>query len=358
MNLFFVGSLRLLVKSLAGKSVYRLDSTKLIKDKLVNYLPLKALAVKNKTDNKKDLDCSVTDLIRHLDMETISEIESKYSLSTDNKAHIKLNVPLTVDTENGHAENVSELNGIAIPVSFELHQRAGHCSVLEHLVKNSETLPMQHRERILQIRRKLRGDKNIGNSKLETHQLLYLANLYNAYVSGYNSKREQIKQYDWLDQETLTTAEHRLSKYIPQEAEYEKELSCVMLGRKITGHLDIVDKDTIWELKCVRQLEPVHFIQLTVYAWLYEQRCGKIPILKVFNVLTEEIIKLSITGSLPELVSYLVVKRYGTKREVVTDEVFLDSLKHTPTDQGKETLVKTTTKSKCLIFQDSDSDSD
>ena len=131
-----------------------------------------------------------------------------------------------------------------------------------------------------------------------------------------------------------------------------------MLGRKITGHLDIVDKDTIWELKCVRQLEPAYFIQLTVYAWLYEQQYGKIPTLKVFNVLTEEIIKLSITGSLPELISYLVVKRYGTKGKVVSDEVFLDSLKPNSNSQSNTISGKPSTKSKCLIFQDSDSDSD
>ncbi len=332
-----------------------MDKTKLVTDRLVDFQELKPLAIKNKFNANKELDCSVTDLIRHLDMETIVELSEKYTTKVIKRAGKSLNVALTVETDNGHAENVSELNGIAIPMSFELKQCGGHCSVLEHLMKNSETLPIEHRNHISDVRKRLKSREGGG---LAISDKLYLANLYNAYVSGYNSKREQIKNYDWLSQDTLDIAETRLAQYISESAEYEKELKWVMLGRKITGHLDIVNQGIIWELKCVKQLEPAHFIQIAVYAWLYQQNCNRVPELQVFNILTDEVVGLTFhdPDGLEELVSTLVKKKYGTKREIQSDEEFLADL----TKSNKNPQISTSggSKKKCLIFQDSDSDSD
>ncbi len=122
-----------------------------------------------------------------------------------------------------------------------------------------------------------------------------------------------------------------------------------MLGRNIIGRVDIIQGETIWELKCAKQLEPVHYIQLIVYGWLYQQKYGETKLLKVFNILTEEIVRIEMTGTLSEVVQYLITKKYGTQRQTLNDKEFLASVLGSPSRQ--ESLTKPSVKppkSKCL----------
>ncbi len=302
-----------------------IDRQKLANDPKVTFLPLKRLVLKNKQTENHTLDCSVTELIRHLDMETIEKLNGMYRVVQLKKPGPPLNLPLTVGNTQKGAENVSDLNGIAIPMRFELKQRTGCCSVLEHLVKNSEKFPEKHQTQILSIRRRLRENEKVKTGLgLEISDLLYLANLYNSFESGYNSKREQIKHYDWISQDTFRTAEKRLGKYLNENADYEREINSVMLGRNIIGRVDVIQDKTLLELKCTRQLEPVHYVQVAVYGWLYQQKYGEDIELRVFNILTEEMVKLEITDSLNEIVSYLVTKKYGSSQETLDDQAFLN----------------------------------
>ena len=243
-------------------------------------------------------------------METLEELSKKYNCHTIKRPGKCLEVTHTVKTSDGHSENVCEINGIAIPINFELTRREGHCSVLEHLIRNSERFPSSHREKILSIRRQL-----TSNKVLLAPDILYLAHLFSSYVSGYNCKREQIKMYNWLSEEVMTETNYRLINYIDENAQYEKELSASLIGRKITGHLDIVQDNLIWELKCVKALEPVHFIQVLVYGWLYNVEFNKEMKLQVLNVLTEEIVEVVPTCELSEIVAFLIEKRWGNDRK-------------------------------------------
>ena len=40
----------------------------------------------------------------------------------------------------------------------------------------------------------------------------------------------------------------------------------------LKGLIDIETENTVWEIKCVQNLTDEHFIQLGIYAWLYEKQ--------------------------------------------------------------------------------------
>ena len=340
-----------------------IDRERLRRDQMVDFLPLKHLRLKNDFSSTKDIECGVTELIRHLDMETLEEVSTKYTCQVITSKGVCMKVAHTVETQGGHSENVCEINGIAIPINFELARRQGHCSVLEHLVKNSETLPHNHRENILRIRRELSKENSLGSN-----DTLYLANLFNAYVSGYNCKREQITDYSWLPDEIFQEANKRLHKYINESAEYEKEVTASLLGRKITGHLDIVGDNIIWELKCVTALESIHYIQVLIYGWLYEQEFGKLLTLQVFNVLSDEVIQVKPNCELSQIVAYLIEKRWGKKGNKLDDNEFLKMVKSNSISVNRNSqslsgcgVINKGHKpnrqlSACLIMSDSDSD--
>jgi hypothetical protein len=330
---------------------------------MVDFVPLKRLSLKKDFKNKIDIECGVSELIRHIDMESLEELGQKYNCHTIKQPEKYLEITHTVKTRNGHFENVCEINGIAIPINFELTRREGHCTVLEHLIKNSERFPSDHRDKILTIRRHL-----TSNRVLLASDILYLANLFASYVSGYNCKREQITNYNWISEELFTQTNYRLNNYINKNAQYEKEISASLIGRKITGHLDIVQDNIIWELKCVKALEPVHFIQILVYGWLYMVEFNKEMKLQVLNVLTDEIIEVVPNCELSEIVAFLIEKRWGKKDDKISDSEFLDMINTSVTNIGcSNSITKTNKKSKlltkvvnsnCLIMSDSDSDSD
>ena len=66
--------------------------------------------------------------------------------------------------------------------------------------------------------------------------ILYLSNLYHSFVSGYNCKREQITEYDWVTDSQAKRAQHRLGRHLHNGAKFEEEFSKCLLGRRIVGY--------------------------------------------------------------------------------------------------------------------------
>ena len=103
-------------------------------------------------------------------------------------------IPLTIETKDSRHESVADLNGIAFPVNLELSRNGTKCAALEYTMQCMDTLPPEHRERLVKLRQYLKRGKPIARC-----DLLYIANMYSSIVSGYISKREQIIHYDWLE---------------------------------------------------------------------------------------------------------------------------------------------------------------
>ena len=104
--------------------------------------------------------------------------------------------------------------------------------------------------------------------------------MYCSKMSGYNYKLAQIQNYDWLKQSELDKGVERLKKHVSEKGQFEVRYSHTdraITYDEIVGFVDCIDRNTVWEFKCVQKLQNEHIIQLALYAYLVETKHRKAP---------------------------------------------------------------------------------
>lgn len=226
--------------------------------------------------SSNSLSVAVRDLIKNLSNDTLNYLFNyvKYEIiNPPNKPQIQLQSKVT--TKNDLFEDVSDINGLAIPAIYE-YKNTKSISMLEQIVKSLHgyhqiginediRLPDTHRKAILDIYAKYKGGVTRNS------EVLYISNVYNSLLTGFIGKREQINKYDWLAQKPLEDALEILKKIISTNAQYEKRISVGVNNKIVVGTIDCIDNNTIWELKCVSGLSREHILQLVLYSYLNEK---------------------------------------------------------------------------------------
>lgn len=266
------------------------DRLLLIHDYQNNYLPfLDRKSLKTTCDivtNKNfmgkaklsnvSISIAVKDLIKNLSNESLNFIFNHVKCKITNKAnssHIQLQSK--VQTKNDLYEDVSDINGLAIPAIYE-YKNTKKISMLGQILKfvagheqigiNSDLkLPDTHKNAMQYI-----NVKHMNNM-IHNDDILYIANVYNSLLTGFIGKREQINKYDWLEQNNVDKALKILQKYISSNAQYEKRIQCSVNNKVIIGVIDTIDNNVIWELKCVSTISKEHILQLVIYSYLNER---------------------------------------------------------------------------------------
>jgi hypothetical protein len=105
---------------------------------------------------------------------------------------------------------------------------------------------------------------------------------------------------------------------------------------KFNAIVDIVTKNTIWELKCTNDITFEHKIQVVIYAWIwrltYENTNDTKPkIFRILNIKTGEVWKLNST--IEQLTPIIVVllkkiikfnKEINENADIESDETFIN----------------------------------
>ena len=200
---------------------------------------------------------SVTELVRHLPCEIVEQALTYLEIEEVKKEEEFIDVPVVVKQREIFYEDVSDINGVAIPALFELQNSDNHSQ------KNIIT-----RTEIFQKR-----STNVGKN-IEIPELLKRANYWNSFTSGYKFKLSQISDYNWLNSNNLGKCMERLKKLIAKTADFEVEIKLLgekeILFRELKGFIDCWDGCDVWEFKCVRRLTDEHKLQLAVYMYLFE----------------------------------------------------------------------------------------
>jgi len=209
--------------------------------------PRYKLHAHNGPSNMKEI--GATELLKHLPFEIINHAKSYLKITEIQKKSDKIDIKTKVK-QGIYYENVSEITGTAIPARFEYINK-GQMEIYNALKKNY--------------------DVNFPNTIKE---LLDLSNKYCAWRSGYNYKLLQVNDYNWLNDEQLSLATDRLNKHISKNANYEKKLEYTNLTlfknnkKSLSGVIDCIDGNKVWEFKCVNELDENHILQLGIYAFL------------------------------------------------------------------------------------------
>jgi hypothetical protein len=116
--------------------------------------------------------------------------------------------------------------------------------------------------------------------------MLELSCLYSGVLNDYVHRSNQIKSFDWLEEhdydkclrflERLVNPDQLSRQDLAGELKFEQILSHKTVnqfdGITFSGAADIVSESTVFEIKCVKELSNTHFVQLAMYAWLWNKR--------------------------------------------------------------------------------------
>lgn len=281
------------------------------------------------------INTSVTDLIRHLPLDLITSVNNYFTIKKVRPFREKIVIPCLVPTSTGF-ENVSDINGTAIPAYFE------------YLTKKSMSIYQEESFKQISISRRdgcqLDGPMDLSGIKIDPQngkpltvkKLLKIANHWNSFTSGYHFKLNQITEYNWLTRDQLKLCKERLvSLDISKDAKYEYKVQlsgqAELHNRQLVGFIDLVDNHYIYEFKCVEKLQTDHYLQLAVYMYLFlSQR----PLVEhasyhfcLYNILTDELDELVTSIDLLRKLMDLIIRTKYFSNSKVSDQKFLDQMK-------------------------------
>jgi hypothetical protein len=258
--------------------------------KLTNFIESKKIKIKNK--NNKTNNISVTNLVKHIPIEIMNKCLEHINTSIIIEKSDPLDIPIKISHEYGY-ENVSEITGTAIPAFFE-YKNTNTMTIYNELIKHNKKSKSTQNE-------KIKLDFNLENINIDN--LLYISNHYCSMRSGFLFKLYQIKKYEWLSFNTLNFAINRMAESlkISSQAQYEKHVESdkdsELLNKKISGYIDCIDGNNVYELKCVQKLDNTHILQLVIYMYLLESKKASIyykEIVKYSTTINKNIDKINI----------------------------------------------------------------
>lgn len=270
----------------------------------------------------------VTDLVRFIPEELTQSMVEMCKMVVRRPAGDAVDIPGTVTTPDGKRETVADLNGIAIPTMYE--------------AMIAERISIQDDLKRFYLPTLARGDDFTDQraswmaAATQPPQtpadFLRLANVYSAYQSTFLHKLVQIKDYDWLTEAAAEALLATLTATIKTDSnemlfEHTLEEEFYEFGNMkvhIAGRADLVDDETLWELKCTDELKAEHVIQLAIYAWLWrrtQQEYGSRRFC-LHNIRTGEVQELTGVENLDYVVTMVLDNHFRTAH-TLTDEEFV-----------------------------------
>jgi ribosomal protein S7 len=265
----------------------------------------------------------------------------------------EIQLPTILKTKTDHYEDVSDLNGIAIPsmlydyivALYDDSNEATHNSILYDMIKGgmSQTKANKHmylKEVIKQL-----------NPVCETvTDYLYMANVYQSVEEKLYFKLKQIErdEYNWLSPTILQQCKRRMMQVLGEEImlgepkiehtiiTYLDEmehgyindcLACYFPENEkfqFSARVDLMTETTLWELKCTSEITAEHMIQTVIYAWIMKTIQPKFSKkVKIFNIRTGQILRLDADKSVLDKVVVALLKGKYMKQIPFTEEEFL-----------------------------------
>jgi hypothetical protein len=309
-----------------------------------------------------------TDLIKFVSESVLEEITPMLDsifikISQGNQK--TLDIPNIISLKNGFFEDVSDLNGIAIPMMY-----------YERIYENQNNPEMPSLDKPIQSGGKVLKqiiENNMMDVQCKKHSFLrkaieelpencntisdylYISNVYVATKEKLYFKLKQIErdEYEWLTNEMIQSCFSRIHHEIHPELFYngefsaESEKTIIHQGMdhakidsfllpffpnelfRFAARVDLVTELTVWELKCCNSIVNDHFIQVVIYAWIWRmvvedmENLKNVCDFKIFNIKTGEIYRLeATTEQLNTIMLKLLQGKYGEK-EMKQDHDFI-----------------------------------
>jgi hypothetical protein len=253
----------------------------------------------------KKKEIPVTELVKYVPVAVIDQCidcltVEKVKINTEVEC---LDIPIKTKQDNLY-ESVSEITGSAIPSYYE-YMISGKMTIYDYLRHNkmAEMKSTITNKKCLLVDSD--SDNDSGNEDTQLYRqmttgtinddtcqsLLQITTNWVCEKNGYNFKKKQIKQYDWLSSDTLEQAMSCLDAIYPPTSrphlQFEKYLIVPYDIYKIIGFVDIYDGLTgdLWELKVVKEIDNTHLLQTAIYCWMMNKLNIPVKNISVFNII-------------------------------------------------------------------------
>ena len=326
-----------------------------------------------------------TELIKFIPEYIIERIlpilEKIFVKVNDESNEFMIDIPTVIETKSKFHEDVSDLNGIAIPLMYfdkmldksSNNSMSGGGAMLKELIDAdmSELLPNQHTF-LRQI------VSNLPSTCTTIVDYLRLANVFVAVREKLYFKVKQIQddEYSWLSNEMVNQCFDRIHRILYSECistndtyiysnsnvndpnvdedfmvKIEKTIihsgdddihskTDACLSKyfpnklfRFTARVDAITDKSVWEIKCVSELTNDHFLQVVIYAWLWRfcieniEHMENIRDFRILNIRTGEIYRLEAeTEELTKIMVELLHGKYGSPENADNSE-FIEQCK-------------------------------
>ena len=268
----------------------------------------------------------------------------------------ELDIPNVIETKSGYYEEVSDLNGIAIPAMYydELKCIFGgyeemrlEDSVLYDMIDETKYNGTQLDMFILEHIQKL------PEVITSTTDYLKMASINFAIQESLYYRLKQIDEedYNWLTESVVKNSLDRLKNTIAYDCqkeepsaeasiyEYKNEDLYTKIDEetrsyipkkkfRFSARVDLITETTVWEIKTTSELTIDHKLQLIIYAWLWEMRPNKEEkVFRLYNIKNNNLLRLNASlKELNEIIKKILKSRYLTSVEK-SDKEFITHCK-------------------------------
>ena len=263
----------------------------------------------------------------------------------------ELDIPSYISTKNGFYEEISDLNGNAIPIMYCAHLSKKNVKNKKNIYYN--TILQQI---IIELSKKFYGKhtylKNIINNmpeKCDTiSDYLYLSNILQATEMKLYSKLNQIQpdEYNWIKDDIIIKCFEQLDAVVkincknnnqwkPEQTilhysadEDHFELDTVLspfVGSlykyRFQARIDLLTDTILWEFKCTTKISVEHMLQLVVYAWIWMHVYNTPKRFCLYNIKTNELWELNADkNELTKIVVELIRSKYKDIDEKIKND--------------------------------------
>lgn len=292
-----------------------------------------------------------TELIKFLSEDTIEYVtpilDKIFIQEIEPQKEMEFDIPKIIQTNQGFYEEISDLNGIALPAMYydeiQGNTKDGE-DILRNMINRSVQEMKENRHLFLKEMVKKIPDKCNSCS-----DYLFLANVFVAIQEKLYSKLKQINcdEYNWITDELKQKCMDRLNEHLGHEfkegsnVEVEKQLIHYSNDNeqdildnilvkyfhnekkfKFSARLDMITKNNIWELKCTSKITQEHQLQVVVYAWLWSMLHKDSPRnIYILNIRTgEKQVLRSSVKNLTRIVVSLLRNKYEEVKELNNEE--------------------------------------
>ena len=313
------------------------------------------------TESTVPIKLTPTELIKFIPEETNQHICSILDRIFVKEQDIieNLEIPGIIQTKKGFYEEISDLNGIAIPCMYYDHLLNAWNDSYSYKTKDSilydiidmniENLNEKKQQFLLEIIDKL------PETIESVNDYLYMANINTAIQESLYFKLNQIDKddYNWLTDEMVMICKDRLKHVVSpdcqgspplveeyiinasmddQHSQIDRFIERILPGKKFrfNARIDLMTETTIWEFKCTNELTHDHMLQLVIYAWLWNMKQVEENLdqnektFRLFNIKSGELLRLDASmGDLNNIMSSLLCSRY-TEQVEKSETQFID----------------------------------